>query len=176
MHLRSCVRLLTLATLSGVWSYAADSLAGPPAGFTFNGKWDCHGNFPGSGKPRAHHASWQGKMTADGSWIELSYLDIDPVGYVATFLIGSDPNKKEVVTFVADNKGYAMLTGKGWQGKALTLTMNGLASYEEFKNKPIPISRVTLEFQSTDVFTTTWEVKTGDDWVKDDYLSCKLTN
>ena len=168
--------VVPLLVLSTSFSNAADSLAAPPSGFTFNGKWECTGNIPGSDKPREHRATYEGKMAAEGAWIELSYLDIDPAGYAANFLIGWDVNKKQVVTFIADNKGYAMLTGPGWQGKSLTLTRTGLFSFEGFTDATMPISRVTLEFKSPNLFTTTWQVKKGDEWENDDFLSCKAPN
>ena len=173
MHLGSYAVAVTLAVLSSTLSYAADSPAAPPKGLSFNGKWECSGNVQGDEKSSSRRATYEGKLVSDGEWIELSYVDLDPAGYAATFLIGWDSNKKELVTFLADNKGYATLTGTGWQDKSLTLTRSGPASFKGFSSDKIPLTRVTFEFRSADLFTTTWYIMEGDKWAKDDFLSCK---
>lgn len=165
--------VLTQLFLLTAVSFCADSPLAGPSGFTFDGHWDCSGSFPGNGKP--HHASYENRMVANGTWIEMLYKDIEPAGYDADFLIGYDTTKKEFVTFVGDNKGYAMLSGPGWQGRSLTLTMTGQASYPGFTSTTLPTSRVTLESKSADTFTVTWEEKEGTKWNADDLLTCKRT-
>jgi hypothetical protein len=152
--------LLSLATLSfGVSAFAQSPLFGP-GGFAFTGKWSCDGHYVENGKAHVHRVLYEGKTVSDGKWIDLSQKDIVPAGYDADFLMGYDRNENEIVAFVGDNKGYALLTGPSWLGQSVTLTMTGQASYEGFsKAKPIPISRVTYQVRSPDVYTVTWEVR-----------------
>jgi hypothetical protein len=128
-------------------------------------------------KAHVHRVLYEGRTVSDGKWIDLSQNDIEPPGYNGDFLMGYDSNNKEMVAFVGDNHGYAMLTGPGWQGQSVTLTMTGQASYEGFsKAKQLPISRVTYQVKSADVYTVTWEVQEAQKWNEDDFLTCKRTN
>jgi hypothetical protein len=112
-------------------------------------------------------------MVSADKWIELMQKDLDPAGYDADMLIGYDENKKDLVNFVADNRGYAVLRSPGWQGRFLTLTMTGEGSYQGFAaEKPLPISRVTYEAKSADAFSLRWEVRKGSEWKLDDSLDC----
>jgi hypothetical protein len=174
MRLTGSIVLLMLTILSATFSLAATSPLLGPDGFAFTGKWNCDGHFPANGKAHVHHVLYEGRTVSDGKWIEFLQKDIEPAGYSADFSMGYDPIKKEIFTFVGDNKGYAMLAGPPWQGRSLTLTMTGQASYEGYSSaKPIPISRVTYEVKSADVFTVNWEVQEGQKWNEDDVLNCE---
>jgi hypothetical protein len=178
MHLRPRFRFLLALPmlLFGISVYAQSPLFGPD-GFAFTGKWSCDGHFTEHGKSHVHRVLYEGKTVSDGKWINLSQKDIEPVGYDGDFLMGFDSNSKEIVAFVGDNHGYAMLTGPGWQGQSVTLTMTGQASYEGFsKEKPLPLSRVTYQVKSADVYTVTWEAQEAQKWNEDDFLTCKRTN
>ena len=173
MRFRLCLIVLTFNTLWVGSSSAQDSPLLGPSGFAFNGKWVCTGSIPTPGKTLAHHALYEGRMVSGGKWIELVQKDIDPEPYDATMLIGYDSNQKRVVNYIADNHGWAVLTGPGWKGQSLTLTMTGEASIPGYSvENPLPISRVTYEVQSADAFSLHWEVFEGSQWKPDDSLAC----
>jgi len=148
-------------------SWAANSPLLGPDGFAFGGKWMCSGRIPGQDKDRVHRALYEGRMVSNGSWIELTQKDLEPGGYDATFLFGYDSNKKEVVNFIGDNKGFATMTSPGWKGHSITLTVEK-ASYPE----PVPASRVTYQYKSPDQFSLVWESREGGKWTPDDALDC----
>ncbi|MGA2536135.1 MAG: hypothetical protein ABSF53_08980 [Terracidiphilus sp.] len=178
MFLQFRFRLVTaLAALLCAASVFAQSPLFGPDGFAFTGEWSCNGHFTDKGVSHAHRVLYEGKTVSDGKWIDLAQKDLEPVGYDADFLMGYDRVKKEIVAFVGDNRGYALLTGQGWQAKSFTLTMTGQAGYEGFSQaKPLPISRVTYKVSSADAFTVTWEVHEDDKWNEDDFLACKRAN
>jgi len=164
---------VTVLLFSTACSPAQDSPLFGPGGFAFSGKWKCDGSFPANGKKYEHHALYEGRIVSGGKWIELTQKDTLPSTYDATMLIGYDTNKKEVVNYVADNQGWGVLTGPGWQGHSLTLTMTGEASYPGFSaEKPLPVSRVTYQVKSADAFSLQWEVRQGSEWRPDDTLDC----
>jgi hypothetical protein len=166
--------MLALATICCAAPVFAQSPLFGPEQFAFAGKWNCDGHFFENGKTHVHRVLYEGKIVSDGQWIDLSQKDIEPAGYAADFLMGYDRVNNELIAFVGDNKGYAVLTGPVWQGSALTLTMTGQASYPGFsKEKPLPLSRVTYRVESADVWTATWEVQAGKNWNEDDLLTCK---
>jgi hypothetical protein len=146
-------------------SLAADSPANPPGGFTFNGTWDCSGNFVRSGKP--HRSTYVGRSVAGDNWTELIPTDIDPKGYVGHYLIGYDAAKKLVVELDANNAGYAIYTSPGWQDRSLILTMTDIVSYS------VPKNRFVFETKSGNTFSVTWETDSGSGWAASDRLNCQ---
>jgi hypothetical protein len=146
-------------------SARADSPATPPGGFSFDGTWDCDGNFVRSGK--AHRSKYVGRSVPGDSWTELVETDIEPKGYVGRYLIGYDGIKKQVVELDANNAGYAIYTSPGWQDRTLILTSTETVSYS------VPRNRFVFETKSADAFTVTWETNGGSEWAATDRLSCR---
>jgi len=146
-------------------SARADSPATPPGGFSFDGAWDCNGNFVRSGK--AHRSKYVGRSVPGDAWTELVETDIEPEGYVGRYLIGYDAIKKQVVELDANNAGYAIYTSPGWQDRTLILTSTETVSYS------VPRNRFVFETKSADAFTVTWETNGGSEWAAADRLSCR---
>jgi hypothetical protein len=144
---------------------SADSPATPPGGFSFNGAWNCDGNFVRSGK--AHRSKYEGRSVAGDTWTELVETDIEPKGYVGRYLIGYDTGKKQVVELDANSAGYAIYTSPGWQDKSLVLTSTEVVSYT------VPKNRFVFETKSADEFTVKWETDGGTGWAAADQLSCR---
>jgi hypothetical protein len=139
----------------------------PPAGFSFQGTWDCKGSFQPSTRP--HHSTYEGRGVFGGRWTELVETDIDPPGYVAHYLIGPDEAKHQVVELDANNAGYAIYTSGGWQDRTLVLTGTDTVSY-----KNPPRNRFVFDVQGPDRFTVRWEIDQGGDrWHPADVLNCR---
>ena len=167
MRILMTVVAFSLSAFSAELSWAANSPLFGPDGFAFNGKWKCSGHIPGEDKDRVHRALYEGRLVSNSTWIELSQKDLEPGDYAASFLFGYDSNKKEVVNFIGDNKGFAVMTSPGWQGRSITLTAEK-ASYPD----PVPLSRVTYQYKSADAFSLVWQSQEGGKWRPDDTLEC----
>jgi hypothetical protein len=142
----------------------SQELAGP-GGFTFLGKWECSGNFARGGK--THRSTYEGRNVAGSAWLELIETDIEPKGYVGQYLLHYDSGMKQVVELDANNAGYAIYNGPGWEGRSLVLTSSGTGSYSGPKN------RFVYETSSAEEFSVRWETSTGAEWAPSDRLICR---
>jgi hypothetical protein len=168
----SWIFLLGLVAMAGAAARAADGdpvLKGAPAGFSFAGRWSCAGAF-GNGQP--HRSSYEGKIGLGGRWLELSETDLQPAGYVATYLIGMAGDGTHILDFDVNNFGSARYESPGWDGSSLTLSSVGTEGYA----KPAPDNRFVYSAVSKSRFEVTWQVKGPSGWpTGGDHLICDRT-
>jgi hypothetical protein len=165
MRFKHPLIILGLLINAALTPLGAESPLTGPGGFTFTGTWNCAGNFVRSGK--MHRSIYVGSTVPGSGWILLVESDTEPRGYVGHYLIGYDPNQKQVVELDANNAGYAIYSGPGWQDHSLILTSTGTSSYSGPKN------RFVFESKSVDAFDVNWETDTGSGWAAADHLSCQ---
>lgn len=112
-------------------------------------------------------------MILDGKWLELTEKDVEPAtGYVAKYLIGYDPQQKQLVEFDANNFGAATYSStRGWQDHTLIMTSPVSA---EGKSAYVA-NRFLYTTSGLDAFTVDWQIsKTAElEWETADHLFCK---
>lgn len=141
----------------------------PPDGFAFAGTWDCTGAMG----TRTHRSTFTGSVTLAKTWLELTEQDLEPAtGYVATYLIGYDSERHQLVEFDANNFGASTYTSTdGWHDRVLTMTSAvspaGSAAYVA--------NRFRYSVTGTDSFTMDWEISrtAALQWVPADHLACQ---
>jgi len=141
-----------------------------PEGFDFKGNWSCAGTFRNN---RVHLSTFTGAVILAGKWLELTETDVEPAtGYVAKYLIGYDPQQKQLVEFDANNFGAATYSSaEGWVNHVLTMT-----SPVSAEGKPAYVAnRFLYSISGADTFTIDWQIsKTAAlEWTTADHLVCK---
>src|SRR5579872_6884492 len=86
--------VLGLCALPGRGNCQALAMS-PPGNFSFAGDWQCSGQFVQSG--RVHRSSWHGSLSADGNWIELTEIDVEPAGYSGHYELAVDADRTSIV-------------------------------------------------------------------------------
>lgn len=161
--------LFGLIALAGAAAHAADGdpvLKGAPAGFSFVGRWSCAGAF---GNGQTHRSMYEGVIGLGGRWLALSETDLQPSGYVATYLIGMAGDGVHILDFDVNNAGSARYESPGWDGSSLTLSSVGTEGYA----KPAPENRFVYTVVSNNHFEVTWQVKGPSGWLAGgDHLVC----
>jgi hypothetical protein len=163
--------LCCVATLSNGRAQPGKQLSALPAApFQFTGAWDCEGAFSNA---TPHKSSFTGAVILDGKWLELAEQDIQPAtGYVAKYLIGSDPQQKELVEFDANNFGAATYASpEGWQNGVLTMT----SPVSQDPKASYAMNRFLYTITGPDAFTVDWQISKTvvPKWVPADHLACK---
>jgi|GEM_PF-2001290 len=148
----------------------AQPLTAIPAGFHFEGSWNCTGAF-GNGKP--HRSTMTGSVVVGAKWLELTEQDIEPAtGYLAKYLIGYDAQQKHLVEFDANNFSAATyISPGGWQNGALTMT----SVIDGDPKAPYAANRFVFSVVNPDTFTMDWQVSKSSqlNWIAADHLACK---
>jgi len=134
---------------------AQQTLPEGPNGFTFTGEWDCKGQFI-NGKP--HHSHYSATPVLGGAWLQLSEKDIDPPGYLSSYLIRFDSSQKLYIDEDMNNFGYARYTRPGWQDAKLILT-----STEAQYAQPLPENRFVYTVTGPKSFDVSWESRRSKD-------------
>ena len=168
-----CSSLLLLCSLALVPFIAAQEkkpLPVVPAGFQFNGTWDCEGTFRNS---KVHKAVFTGTMVLNEKWLELTEQDLQPAtGYSAKYLIGYNPQQKRLVEFDANTFGAAIYASEeGWQNHVLIMT----SPISQEVGAPYAANRFLYSITDQDTFTVEWQIsKTAVlNWIQSDHLACR---
>jgi hypothetical protein len=163
--------MLVLAVLAipAAHARAEQTLPPGPDGFTFTGEWDCSGQFI-SGKP--HHSHYSVEPVLGGAWLQLSEKDIDPPGYLSSYLIRFDPAQKLYIDEDVNNFGYARYASPGWQDQKLIFT-----STETHYTQPLPENRFVYTVTGPKSFDVSWESRRGKDadFKSSDIIHCQQT-
>lgn len=142
----------------------------PANGFQFTGNWSCQGAFRSN---KVHKSIYTGAVVLDGKWLELTEQDAEPAsGYVAKYLIGYDPQQKQLVEFDANSFGAGVYSSQtGWQEGRLILT----SSMARDPKAPYAANRFVYSITGEDSFTVEWQIRRTPDanWVSADHLLCK---
>ena len=142
----------------------------PSQGFQFTGNWECAGAF---GNKKSHKSNFSGSMILGGKWLELTEQDTEPVtGYLAKYLIGYDPQQKQLVEFDANNFGAATYSSEaGWQNDSLTMT----SSLSSDPKASYVMNRFIYSVKGKDSFSVDWEIRraASSTWVPGDHLLCQ---
>jgi len=141
-----------------------------PDGFQFAGNWDCDGAF-GNGK--AHKSTYTAAVILNGKWLELGEQDVEPAtGYLAKYLIGYDPQQKQLVEFDANNFGAATYASpEGWHDGVLAMT----SPVTRQAGAPYAANRFVYTVSGPDGFTVDWQVSrtAARNWIGSDHLACQ---
>ncbi|UWZ82846.1 hypothetical protein [Occallatibacter riparius] len=141
----------------------------PTNGFDFAGTWGCEGAFRNK---KIHRSIYTGSAVLDGKWLELTERDTEPVsGYVAKYLIGYDPNQKQLVEFDANSFGTAVYSSEmGWQNGVLVMT----SPISSDAKATYVINRFVYSITGKDSFTVEWQISRTStaNWETADHLSC----
>jgi hypothetical protein len=144
-------------------------LSAVPTGFQLPGAFVCEGAFMNG---KVHRSTFTGALVLADKWLQLTEQDVEPKGYVATYLIGYDAGQAQLVEFDANNFGAATYSSaNGWKGGVLTMTSpvsaDPKASYAA--------NRFIYSITGADTFTVDWQIsKTATlAWIGADHLVCK---
>jgi hypothetical protein len=167
-----------LILCSALWTAPASAQSNkslsplPAEGFQFTGTWSCAGSFRNN---QVHKSTYTGALILDGKWLELTEQDTRPAtGYLAKYLIGYDPQQKQLVEFDANNFGAAVYSSdQGWQKDVLTLT----SPISHDTKAPYAANRFVYSVTGTNSFTVDWQIsRTASlNWVPADHLVCTMT-
>ena len=142
----------------------------PPNGFKFEGSWACEGAFRGA---KVHKAAFTAATILNGSWLELTERDVEPAtGYQAKYLIGYDPQQKQLIEFDANNFGAATYTSPdGWQNNILTMT----SAVSTDTKAPYAANRFIYSIAGPNAFKIDWQISRAPalNWVTSDHLLCQ---
>ena len=142
----------------------------PADGFQFSGSWSCVGAFSNK---KVHRSTYTGAVVLAGKWLELTEQDTEPAtGYLAKYLIGYDPQQKQLVEFDANNFGAAVYSSDGaWQKAVLIMT----SPITRDMKAPYVANRFVYTITGKDSFSVDWQISQTADlkWVPADHLSCE---
>jgi hypothetical protein len=144
-------------------------LSALPTGFQLPGAFTCQGAF---GNGRVHRSTFTGAVVLADKWLQLTEQDVEPKGYLATYLIGDDAGQTQLVEFDANNFGAATYSSaNGWKGGVLTMTSPVSAD----PKSPYAANRFVYSITGSDTFTVDWQIsKTATlAWIGADHLACK---
>jgi hypothetical protein len=154
--------ILTVTLSQGVCRPASFT---PPAGFSFEGDWQCSGSFVGSG--RQHRSVYHGESSADGKWMELTETDIEPKGYVGRYELGKDDGRDKLVFIDMNSAGYSIFDSPGWDGRTLTVTSTDV-HYSSASSK----NRFLYTVQDPTHFDVEWQLEKSGAWTPRDVMHC----
>lgn len=168
----SCVLVLC----SALWTIPLYGQDGKPLspfpadGFQFTGSWSCAGTFSNN---KVHRSTYTGAVILGGKWLELTEQDTEPAtGYLAKYLIGYNPQQKQLVEFDANNFGAAVYSSDdAWQKAVLIMT----SPVTRDAKAPYAANRFVYSITGKDSFTVDWQISPSSDlkWVPADHLSCE---
>lgn len=160
---------LVLASVTPARAQQSAPLSAVPAGFQLPGAFTCEGAFMNG---KVHRSTFTGAVVLADKWLELTEQDVEPKGYVATYLIGYDAGQAQLVEFDANNFGAATYSSaNGWKGGVLTMTSPVSAD----PKSSYAANRFIYSITGADTFTVDWQIsKTAAlAWIGADHLVCK---
>ncbi|MEO8725757.1 MAG: hypothetical protein ABI383_06495 [Acidobacteriaceae bacterium] len=169
--MRNMNRLVLLAgamTTTTIGAFAQQPQTAPPANFSFDGNWSCEGKFTSTGK--VHRNVFSGEQALNGSWIKLTETDLEPKGYIANYMVRYDSEKQQMEEVDVNNSGYAIYTGRGWEGNRLELTSTEAMSYKLAKNRFVYVA------VDPETFIFSWEILRDKGWLNYDEVKCRKDN
>jgi hypothetical protein len=137
-----------------VFGQAATTLSPlPPSEFQFTGTWNCQGAFRNN---KVHRSTYTGAVILGGKWLELTERDTNPAsGYVAKYLIGYDPQQKQLVEFDANSFGAGIYSSDtGWQKDMLVM----MSPISRDKRLPYAANRFVYSITGSHLFTVDWQI------------------
>jgi hypothetical protein len=167
----SILCLLSLANLNTAFAQVEPAVSAMPANsFQFTGTWDCAGSFRNG---KVHRSTFRTSVILQGKWLELAEQDIEPAtGYVAKYLIGYDPQQKQLIEFDANNFGTATYRSEqGWKSGVLMMS----SPVTQDAKAPYVADRFVYSIADPDTFRVDWQVRRNltSEWSPADQQVCK---